>query len=70
MACAPSKLQIWVNIVAVILLLLLFSLFYPPPLPSPALKLGQAGPSHGGSLAKVPPLPRTWPISMARSETD
>lgn len=72
MAYAQSKLQIWVNIVAVfvgVVVVVVFS-FFPSPLSSSALKLGQAGPSHGGSFAKVPPLLRTWPISMARSKTD
>lgn len=46
MVCAPSKLQIWVNIVAGFFCL--FGFF--PPLFSSALKLGQASPSHGGSF--------------------
>lgn len=47
MVCAPSKLQIWVNIVdGFFCLFVWFSL----PLFSSALKLGQASPSHGGSF--------------------
>lgn len=68
---APSKLQIWVNIVAVLLLLLLFS---PPPttLLQFCIKAGSGRPLprrlFSIGAAKVPPLPRTRPISMARSK--
>lgn len=72
MVCAPSKLQIWVNIVAGVFFIVVF-LFSSSPFQF-CIKAGSGQPLprrlFSIGAAKVPPLPWMWPISMAHSKTD